>query len=130
MTSRAVKERPQRLPEGPAISIMFMRPWRRNLLFEPACDIDGLRSLPHSFAVGRHFLTLPVIGLHVRLHQPPARETCPLAPLLEHDDITVRPEVLVGIEKLDCSETATPPCFHIRKLISQLNTACPTDQNR
>ena len=58
------KEGPQRLPERPSISNFFKHLWGKN---------SALRPRVHAFAVGRRFVTFPVLGLRVRLHQPPAQ---------------------------------------------------------
>ena len=40
------QEGPQRFTEEPSSSILFKHLWDKILLFEPACNIRGLRSLP------------------------------------------------------------------------------------
>ena len=66
MTSKALRNGHSNSHMRPYISISFKHLGGKILLFEPVCDIDDLCSLRSSaFAVGRHFVTLPVLGLQV-----------------------------------------------------------------
>ena len=66
---------PQRLPPGPSVSILFKHLWEgEGRGGEKFCSSNPRATsmicalCPSAFAVGRHFVTFPVLGLQVQVH--------------------------------------------------------------
>ena len=71
MTWKALSKAHKDSQKSPPSPFCSKHLWEKILLFDPACGIDGLRSLPLRL---RGVPAFAVLRWHVRLHQPPTQE--------------------------------------------------------
>ena len=109
-------------PFTPLDEVTAAQEWYRRMTPSP-CDSSRLPLLLLAFPPS--FAAFPVLGWHVQLHQPPAERFCcetvagrgnaravhDLAPLLEHDDFTVRPKAFVGHRKNGLQRSDGTRCY-------------------